>query len=389
MQSDRIIGLDIVRATAITMVVIFHSVPILKPLSSIPAFGPYIHEFLSLSEPFGLLGVELFFILSGFLIGTILIKTFMSTDKYRLSDIRNFLVRRWFRTLPNYWLILIANILVYSWFLSGIFQVSWLRYCIFTQNLLTPNPSFFPESWSLAIEEWFYLSFPLGLYLFSLIFRKPNKQKVFLYTFVFYAAIPLILRFSKGTEVTDPLYFDGSIRKIVAYRLDAISYGCLMAWLLLYHKETVMKFKKTLLFISLSGITMLTAIHFAGIYPSLSFYRKYASFRLFINAFLLTLIPVFFSLCIPYAVGIRTLKNRLASNVITFVSKISYSLYLIHFSLIYVPFWEYRKFTVNNCLPFFLLYWLVVLGLSSLIYKYFEYPVMNLRKRVSKSDPAV
>jgi len=371
------------------MVVIFHSFPILKPLSSIPTFGTSIHKFLSLSEPFGLLGVELFFVLSGFLIGTILLKRFMATEKYGFSDIRNFLIRRWFRTLPNYWLVLIANIILYSWLNPGFFTLNHVGYFFFVQNFSSPSIPFFPESWSLAIEEWFYLSLPLVVYILYAAFRKPGKQKIILFTFTCYALIPLLCRLLSGTQATDPLYFDSSIRKIVVYRLDAISYGFLMAYLPLFHKEKVSKLKKTLLTISVSGIIVLTAIHFAGIYPSFDFYRKFASFRLFINSFLLTLIPAFFSLCLPYAMEFRKMKNKLGREGIIFISKISYSIYLVHFSLIYVPFWEYRTFTVYNCIPYFILYLSVVVFLSFLIYRFFEYPIMNLRKRISNKDPAI
>ena len=389
MQSDRVIGLDIVRATAIIMVVVFHSFPMLRPLTSIHTFGIYIHKLLSLSEPFGLLGVELFFVLSGFLIGTILIKMFIASEKFGLKDIKNFLVRRWFRTIPNYWLILIANILLYSYLNLNDFNFSRLSYFFFVQNLFSPGPLFFPESWSLAIEEWFYLSLPLIIFIFYSIFKKLSKQKIILLTFICYAVIPLSLRLASGTGVTDPLYFDTNIRKIVAYRLDAISYGLLMAYLLLYYRERVIKYKMLFVYISLSGIIAVTAIHFTGIYAAFDFYRKYPVFRLFINSFLLTLIPMFFSLCVPAALEYKRMKNALFSKIATFISKISYSVYLVHFSLLYLPFWEYRVFTVYNCIPFFVLYITVVVGLSYLIYNYFEYPIMNLRKKISKKDPAI
>ena len=57
-------------------------------------------------------GVELFFVLSGFLIGGILIKTFQKDNSFGIKTISNFWIRRWFRTLPNYDLILILNIIV-------------------------------------------------------------------------------------------------------------------------------------------------------------------------------------------------------------------------------------------------------------------------------------
>ncbi len=99
---ERIFGLDALRATAILMVVSSHVLWI-YPKSN--AFIP------TLFELFGFWGVELFFVLSGFLIGSILYKTFVN-ENFTLKSVFHFLKRRWFRTLPNYYLVLLLNILI-------------------------------------------------------------------------------------------------------------------------------------------------------------------------------------------------------------------------------------------------------------------------------------
>jgi len=97
----RVFGLDLMRALAIIFVVIGHGGWILDKANT---NFPWI-RFID--------GVELFFVLSGFLIGGILIKIFQNTESLNLNTIWDFWIRRWFRTLPNYYLVLVLNIVVH------------------------------------------------------------------------------------------------------------------------------------------------------------------------------------------------------------------------------------------------------------------------------------
>jgi peptidoglycan/LPS O-acetylase OafA/YrhL len=118
----------------------------------------------------GFYGVELFFVLSGFLIGRILIR--YDSDLGNPGTVGVFYIRRWFRTLPLFWLFVVLNVLLE-------FQVKdhpislgeVLEHGFFLRTFATYHPVFFPESWSLAIEEWFYLLFPAAIWL-GLRFRR-------------------------------------------------------------------------------------------------------------------------------------------------------------------------------------------------------------------------
>ncbi len=93
----RVFGLDLMRAFAIIFVVMGHGSWMLdKADTDFPWIG-----FID--------GVELFFVLSGFLIGGILIKLFQNTKSLGVKTLWNFWIRRWFRTLPNYYLILLIK----------------------------------------------------------------------------------------------------------------------------------------------------------------------------------------------------------------------------------------------------------------------------------------
>ena len=88
----RVFGLDLMRALAIIFVVMSHGSMLEKANTDFP--------WIRLVN-----GVELFFVLSGFLIGGILIKNFQKTNSFGIKEIYNFWIRRWFRTLPNYYLV--------------------------------------------------------------------------------------------------------------------------------------------------------------------------------------------------------------------------------------------------------------------------------------------
>ena len=98
MTYNRILGLDIIRASAIILVLIGH-------LGQVGFLGNSYFCYLM-----GYYGVELFFVLSGFLIGQILIKEFSKGITWK--SIRQFWIKRWLRTLPLYYLVLILRIII-------------------------------------------------------------------------------------------------------------------------------------------------------------------------------------------------------------------------------------------------------------------------------------
>ena len=143
----RVFGLDVARAVAIFLVLVAH----------------LVHEV----EYIGFYGVELFFALSGFLIGGILLESYKKADRFNISLLINFWLRRWWRTLPNYYLFICIFLICHG--LKGYFPSyeQLLRFVTFTQ-CTGGNQFFFSVSWSLCIEEWFYLLFPIPLLLVPL-----------------------------------------------------------------------------------------------------------------------------------------------------------------------------------------------------------------------------
>ncbi len=143
MSAQRNFGLDLVRAVAITAVFFSHGVTALRYLGC---------------------GVNLFFVLSGFLIGRIYLRSRASGD----FSLMGFWKARWFRTLPPYLLALALFALANQYFHSTPVH---LYYILFLQNFLGIDG--FGPSWSLCVEEHFYLLLPLlGMLIPSVIARR-------------------------------------------------------------------------------------------------------------------------------------------------------------------------------------------------------------------------
>ena len=159
LKSNRLHGLDTLRALAIVAVMIFHlqqSLPAaLAPIAAI-----------------GWTGVDLFFVLSGFLIGSQLLKPFAAG---RRLDVKGFYLRRAFRILPAYLLVLGLYLAVPAWREQPRLPAAW-KFLTFTANLIMVYPSqlAFSHAWSLCIEEHFYLVLP-WLILWQM--RKPSARK--------------------------------------------------------------------------------------------------------------------------------------------------------------------------------------------------------------------
>jgi peptidoglycan/LPS O-acetylase OafA/YrhL len=178
----------------------------------------------------GFLGVELFFVLSGFLIGRIAERSFRlaSADQ---GWIGTFLLRRWLRTLPNYYLFLAVNALLIAASIAPGRVVDLLPLALFAQNLAWPGPTVFGEAWSLAVEEVFYLVFPLCLLLLGKVER--SRHKVFVATTLLLLLAPLLARI--GAVAFSTPAWDEGVRKVVVFRLDALMFGVLAGWLVHEH----------------------------------------------------------------------------------------------------------------------------------------------------------
>lgn len=356
---ERIFGLDLFRAIAIICVVTVHGGFIID--KAIPGFPGF-------SVPDG---VELFFVLSGFLIGGMLIRLKESSKLESFPELLNFWKRRWFRTLPAYYLVLLLNLAFAYWGLNNAKAeyFSW-KFVLFCQNLANPFTDFFWESWSLSIEEWFYLITPLLIIIANIITGKKAKTKhVTFSVIVLLLVIPLIYRFSISENQLDAFWFDITFRKTVATRLDAIMYGVLMAWLCHYYESAMYKWRWVLF---VSGVFLFTFTkQFISTDPTGQNAMTWYFSAMGIGS----------SLMLPLAASWKSFDN-LFGKAVRHLSTISYSMYLINLGLVAMVL--ERHFMPQNPLQSITIYisfWVIIVTASTLLYKHFEKPMTDLRDR--------
>jgi peptidoglycan/LPS O-acetylase OafA/YrhL len=148
-SSTRLAGLDLLRAAAILLVLMSHYNGF---VNQGPVFG-FIGEI-------GWAGVDLFFVLSGYLIGNQLLAPAARGESLSL---KTFFARRLLRTLPNYYVVLAVYLLLPHSPIWGKTMAPVWRYLTFTQNFGLRYGETFTHSWSLCIEEQFYLVLPLAV----------------------------------------------------------------------------------------------------------------------------------------------------------------------------------------------------------------------------------
>lgn len=356
---NRVFGLDLMRALAIIFVVMGHGSMLEKANTGFP--------WIRLID-----GVELFFVLSGFLIGGILIKLFQNSNSFGIKEIGNFWIRRWFRTLPNYYLILILNIVVVYFGLikEDFSQFNW-KFFLFLQNFSQPFTGFFWESWSLSIEEWFYLLFPVILSLLFLIMKylKIDKKSIFLSSILIFLIVPILLRIFVASKFdVDQFWLGVKIFKVVIFRLDGIAFGLLAAFIKHWYPSLWSK-SRNISFIT--GIVLSYFILYTT-WPPNEFSTKV--FLLFIQSFACFLL-------LPKFDSIQS-APILLTKIVTHISLISYSMYLINLALVSEIIRDnFPPRGPNTAWALYGIYWIIVIVASTVIFKYYEKPIMNLREK--------
>jgi len=358
------------------MVVSCHSAILLWPMDAHSFAGSIAHAWIGWASPLGLYGVELFFALSGFLIGRIVFRSATADDRPLLVRLKWFWARRWMRTIPLYLLVLSLNIAL----TARISHYAWdWRYLVFTQNLLTPHPGFFAAAWSLSVEEWFYLLFPLWILLVSSAFRKGDKRAHLAYATLAFALLFALVRILH-IHASPSLNLDSDIRKVVLYRLDAIAYGALAAWFAHFRPLAVDRYRVPIFVVGclILGLALWLNDHLPTTTPGRT--EQGAIILLFLNLSFAALMPLMSSIPLQW-LGVL-------AKPIKFISVISYPMYLCHSSLVLQVFMLPLSFRAwFSPWVLFCLYWICVLLFGFALHLIVEKPVMILRDKLWTDGP--
>lgn len=367
----RVFGLDFLRAFAIAAVVLAHGSTVIYQ---------HLPKCYGLIGHGGFYGVELFFVLSGFLIGQILIRD--GAQLGHASGLAVFWVRRWFRTLPLFLLFFGVNFLLF-WgvFGSEFGAIELLQHAFFLRNFAGLHITFFLEAWSLAVEEWFYLLFPATLWLALRVQKRFDRA--FLTTaaaFFFFSTIARVI--SAGQPHAD---WSSSQRMTVIFRFDALMFGIGAAWIA---ERFPIGWRKWRTGCVVGGVVLLTVMY-ASLWQHTAQGFSFGPDTPFARTFRFTFVSLGFALLLPWFAQWQVARETFASTAARRLALWSYALYLAHmpvFTLAAHFLAADKQPTLARAAPLFIAQLAIAIGLSAFLYRYFERPVTRLRERAA---PAV
>jgi peptidoglycan/LPS O-acetylase OafA/YrhL len=342
--------IDGLRAVAVVAVILYHA--------QITIFG---------HQPFkgGFIGVDIFFVISGYLITSIILKELITTGEFSFKFFYERRIRRivppmlivMLASLPLAWMYLLPSSLIdfsksilYSLGFSSNFYF-WISGQVYGAGSGFLKP--FLHTWSLAVEEQFYILFPIFLLIVFKFFKK-------------YFAFVLISVFiiSLGLADWGSRNYPSSTFYLIYGRVWELIIGSGLAYLEYIKRFNVSNKKFNAVTIILPSIgfilILLTIIFFKHRFPHPSLY---------------TLIPVL-SVCliIYFSNKNEIITKVLSSKLFVKIGLISYSLYLWHF-----PFFAFDRITEFSKDDFFkkILIGVVILLLSIISYYFIEKPARN------------
>lgn len=299
------------------------------------------------------IAVEVFFIISGFVLTPQIINLI---NKSSFQNYKIFLLRRWYRTIPLYLLSLILISILLGRFIS----FDFFKYLFFIQNFLYiwVSNDYYSIAWSLSVEEWFYIIFPLYLIL---LFRFSYKINIFSACIIFIITI-FILRLLFSVDID----WGQNIRRVVIFRLDAIVFGVLLFLIKDRIKKSLLLEISLLILIFIFSFIVFEIMKVNAVAVS----KNYQLIFHYIIAIWGSLVVLFFY------IFDKRIKNKILINLNLYLGKISYSIYLFHLSVIY--FISLFEFSILSSIILFLIIQII---LSSLLYHYIEKPILKGRPK--------
>ena len=204
--------------------------------------------------------------------------------------------------------------------------------------------------------------------LYFVFFLRQNQKVQFLFVLIF-------VFFSESLKFYNALFFDlkwdEGFRKVTLLRMDAIMFGVLFAWVDKNFPLFFDKKKNLFLILGAAAIAGCALAYCLGDRDNSLFFKTL--YFPITDFFLACLLP-FFSKIISY--------QGLIGEITTFISKISYSMYLLNLSLIFVFLNTYLPFnTAPACIVKFILYWSLTFLLGAVNYSFFEKPILKFRDK--------
>ena len=360
-MTDRLPALDLLRSIAIVWVMLFHSFVV----------GGLGADWEWLSR-YGWMGVDLFFVLSGFLIGTQVLEPLSRGERLGLGE---FYMRRALRILPAYWAVLLLYVLVPA-VREADGMESWWKFATFVLNLdidYATNATF-SHAWSLCVEEHFYWLFPL---VAIAVLQRPSRRTFALLCFALVLG-GIALRTAYWIHDTTTAaglgrnWFVEDIYYPTWNRLDGLLCGVLLAawktrlpqsWARARHHANVC---------TVAGAGAL----------ALAFWLFRDRVGLLGNSIGWPILSLSMGLFVFAAAGRDSLLGRAGSPLAGWLSAISYSLYLVHKSMYHVVQVQWGPWLATHPSVAFVAYGSSAIAAGALLHYVVERPCLQLRRRL-------
>jgi len=359
----KLYGLDHLRAFAILFVFLFHYF-ILS--SGQPKWLPAVAKF-------GWTGVDLFFVLSGFLISSQLFSLIKEGQKISFIE---FFLKRFFRILPAFWVV-VGIYFFFPFFREKEALPSIWRFLTFTQNLGLNLKDFgtFSHAWSLCVEEHFYFFLPIILILLQLsnLFKKSYWLLIILFLFGFTIRIYSFynLYLPKIDNQDGWMYWYKYIYYPTYNRLDGLLVGVSIAGVYQFLPDIwnkISKYGNQFLVLSLA---ILTGSYFLC--------EDAQSFNASVYGF--PLVAFGYGFMVIGAICPTSFMYKWNSKITTFIATLSYAIYLTHKGIIHMTHQLLVEYKIDGNLILLICIITCVLG-ALLLNRTIEKPFMKLRTRI-------
>ncbi|MFA8435289.1 MAG: acyltransferase family protein [Marinifilaceae bacterium] len=368
-QAERLHGLDHLRTIAILLVMIFH-------------YGRGIPEWLEPVRQIGWTGVDLFFVLSGYLIGFQLFQEIKNTKTIRF---KRFYIKRVFRIIPAYVAVLI---LYYS--LPGLREGSGMpptwKFLTFTQNLGldAQHHKSFSHAWSLCIEEQFYLLLPILLIAVS--YCKLRKGNILF--FLVLISLGFVFRIINWHDHVQPFIENGNRREMVYGFLEKIyypSYNRMDGLLIGVGIAAIFTFKPRLRHYLTKHGNIVLLVGFGVFLIVYKVCDHFISYRTAVYGF--PLISIAYGIIVVGAISPGSILYRLESKASMIIATLSYAIYLTHKQIYHLTKLVIEKTGWDNAGTWSFWICIAMAGLGGFIlHLIVEKPFLKLRRRILSSE---
>ena len=354
-------GLDLLRALAIIVVVIYHA-----GIMGFPLPGR-IHRF-------GWIGVDLFFVLSGYLIGGQLLAPLA---RGRHINLGRFFARRALRILPAY-LVILAIYIFLPWWREYPEMTPWWKFLISVQNIGLHGGTAFSHAWSLAVEDQFYLLLPLIL----LFVNRWRRAAVIIPCVIVLGGIALRTFLAWQNPATDSGVSFRGFQTWIYYptwtRLDPLVFGVGLAAVEKFRPRWWNGLMNSAIWLWLPGLALIVYALFIGEGEYLTITASVWQFPL-IALGMATLLVSALSPRLPF--------RRIAIPGAAFIASIAYSAYLVQKLVIHfvAQFCASHNIVLTSA-PALLLVEIAVYAAGTILFLSVERPFLQLRHRIAQRE---